>query len=250
MNGPVHESGFTWATPRLKFEAGAADEIGFDLRQVGLSHVLLVTEPGVTATGLPDTAARSVRLTGGDVVMHAEARVEPTDACFRAAVAANTGRDDDGFLAVGGGTVIDTAKAVDLILSCSGDVLDDVNQPIGAGEAPSGPLKPQVARPATAGRRAESTAVCVCDLVDLNAGVLAVVPALRHNRTRVTFNRTFEAVSLASLRKNFVGADVGILVSSDETSHATSLDEVWVPPLTGVMWLLEDRVVAARQDES
>lgn len=81
-------------------------------------------------------------------------------------------------------------------------------------------------------------------------GLMAFDRTVGDERTLVTLNFTLEAVSLASLREQVAGAGVGILVSNDVTSHATSLDEAWVPPLTGVVWLLEDRVEACRQDEA
>ncbi|MDT7745948.1 MAG: hydroxyacid-oxoacid transhydrogenase, partial [Actinomycetota bacterium] len=43
---PTEESVFTWGAPPLKFGAGAADEIGFDLSQYGAKRILLITDPG------------------------------------------------------------------------------------------------------------------------------------------------------------------------------------------------------------
>src|SRR5699024_12595153 len=84
---------------------------------------------------------------------------EPTDASLRDAVEFAGGTDWDGFLAVGGGSAIDTAKAINLMTTYPGDVMDYANQPIGEGKSPPGPLKPLIAVPTTAGTGAESTAV-------------------------------------------------------------------------------------------
>lgn len=55
--------------------------------------------------------------------------MEPTDASFQAAVDFARGRGDEAFVAVGGGSVIDTAKAVNLYTSHPDDFLAYVNAP-------------------------------------------------------------------------------------------------------------------------
>lgn len=114
--------------------------------------------------------------------MYAEAHIEPTDVSVREAADAVRGGGWDGFVAIGGGSVIDTAKAVNLLTHASGDLLDYVNAPIGAGRAPEAPLAPLVAVPTTAGTGAECTAVCVVDLLDqqVKSGIsdAALRPAL------------------------------------------------------------------------
>ena len=51
------EAIFTYGAPQLKFGPGAAGEIGFDLSQYGVSRALVVTDPGVAATGIPQRVA-------------------------------------------------------------------------------------------------------------------------------------------------------------------------------------------------
>src|SRR3954470_796437 len=128
------ESVFTYGAPQLKFGAGAADEIGHDLLAFGARRVLVVTDPGVLATGWPDRVADGIRAFAVEVVVQDSAHVEPTDASLVAA--AERARADgpfDGYVAVGGGSAIDTAKAVDLLLSDGGDLMDYVNAPVGPG---------------------------------------------------------------------------------------------------------------------
>ena len=71
----------------------------------------------------------------------------------------------DGFVAVGGGSSIDTAKAVNLLTTDGGELMDYINAPIGAGRAPQQPLKPLIAVPTTAGTGSESTAMCVIGIL-------------------------------------------------------------------------------------
>jgi alcohol dehydrogenase class IV len=166
---PTHpESVFTYGAPQLKFGAGAADEIGHDLGMLGARRVLVITDPGVFATGWPDLVAEGIRRFGIEAVVHDSAHVEPTDASLEAAVErARAEGPFDGYVAVGGGSAIDTAKAVDLLLSAGGQLMDYVNAPVGAGRAPSRPLAPLVAVPTTTGTGAESTTICVLDVLSL-----------------------------------------------------------------------------------
>lgn len=160
------ETVFTYAAPGLKFGAGASDEVGHDLRVLGVTRALLITDAGVAATGAPERIAAGIRQAGIDVQVLDDVQVEPSDASLRTAIeAARTRGPFDGFVAVGGGSSIDTAKAVNLMLSSPGDLLDYVNAPVGGGQAPPGPLRPLIAVPTTTGTGAESTTVCILDVL-------------------------------------------------------------------------------------
>jgi hydroxyacid-oxoacid transhydrogenase len=130
------ETVFTWGAPPLKFGVGALDEIGFDCAQLGLERVLIVTDEGVAATGIPGRAAESMQHAGLKPTVFAGAHVEPTDVSFRAAAEFAGETDWDGFVAVGGGSSIDTAKAINLLTTNPGDLMDYVNKPVGGGQAP------------------------------------------------------------------------------------------------------------------
>ncbi len=160
------ETVFTYGAPALKFGAGAADEIGSDVRQLGVGRCLVVTDPGVAATGGPQRVAEGLRAAGVRAEVWDGVHVEPTDASMRTAVeAARAGGPWDGVVAVGGGSSIDTAKVVALLTSNSGDLMDYVNSPIGGGRAPSHPLVPLVAVPTTTGTGSESTTIAVLDVL-------------------------------------------------------------------------------------
>jgi alcohol dehydrogenase class IV len=178
----VHETVFTYGAPQLKFGAGAADEVGHDLSQYGVRRVLLITDRGVAATGAPDRVAEGIRRYGIDARIFADVHVEPTDASLRHAV--EVARADgpwDAFVAVGGGSSIDTAKAVNLLTTNPGELMDYVNAPVGAGRAPSEPLRPLIAVPTTTGTGSESTTICVLDVLDLK-----VKTGISHARLRPT----------------------------------------------------------------
>ena len=84
-------------------------------------------------------------------------------------------------MAVGGGSAIDTAKAVNLLTSNEGELMDYVNAPVGKARNPEQPLKPLVAVPTTTGTGAESTTVCVLDVLSLK-----VKTGISHARLRPT----------------------------------------------------------------
>jgi hydroxyacid-oxoacid transhydrogenase len=160
------ETVFTYGAPLLKFGAGAADEIGYDLSQYGARRVLVVTDPGVAATGAPARIAGQMGRFGIEAHVYDGVHVEPTDASLQAAIDHATEHGPwDAYVAVGGGSSIDTAKAVDLLATNPGELLDYVNRPVGEGRAPSRPLDPLVAVPTTTGTGAESTTICVLDVL-------------------------------------------------------------------------------------
>ena len=160
------ESVFTYGAPLLKFGRGAAAEIGFDLAALGARRVLVLTDAGVAATGSPARVAEAMAGFGITAEVYAGVHVEPTDASLGDAVAyaVSTG-PWDAFVAVGGGSSIDTAKAVDLLVTNPGTLMDYVNLPVGGGMAPTEPLRPLVAVPTTTGTGSESTTICVLDVL-------------------------------------------------------------------------------------
>src|SRR5262245_59454281 len=103
------ETVFTWGAPPVKFGVGATDELGFDLRQLGIERVLMVTDPGVEATGLPERVRGLLTDAHLKAEVYDRVHVEPTDESLREAAAFARDGEWDGFLAVGGGSSIDTA---------------------------------------------------------------------------------------------------------------------------------------------
>jgi len=175
----VTETVFTWSAPPLKFGDGALDEVGHDLADLGVRRPALVADAGIAAAGLVERAARALAAAGIAPERYLDVHVEPTDESIRAAVAWVRDREVDGFLAVGGGSVIDTAKAMNLLATNDGDLRDYLNPPIGAGRAPTDPLLPLVAVPTTAGTGSESTPVCILDVLDLKVKTGISHPLLR-----------------------------------------------------------------------
>jgi alcohol dehydrogenase class IV len=168
----MSETVFTYAAPALKFGPGASAEVGHDLASYGARRVLLVTDAGVMETGHPTRIAEQIWQHGIETVIFDRARVEPTDESMDEAVsfaldAESTGRRFDAVVAVGGGSSIDTAKAVNLLLTNPGELMDYINAPVGKARSPVEPLLPLVAIPTTTGTGSESTTICVLDVLAL-----------------------------------------------------------------------------------
>jgi hydroxyacid-oxoacid transhydrogenase len=164
------EFAFEMAASSVRFGAGVTREVGADLADWGVRRALVVTDPIVArlppvATVLESLAAHGIAATTFDRV-----RVEPTDTSFRDAIDFATSHEVDGFVAVGGGSVIDTAKAANLYTTYPpADFLDYANAPIGKALPVPGPLKPLVAIPTTAGTGSETTGVSIFDLTAMHA---------------------------------------------------------------------------------
>ena len=162
----MHDTVFTVEATPIKFGTGAADDAGWELERLGATRVLVVSDPGVVATGITERVCAVIRAAGIETEVFDDVRVEPTlDSVTRAAEHAVDG-GYDGFVGLGGGSSLDTAKIADLIATHGGDVIDYVNAPVGEGRAPDGPLRPLLAMPTTAGTGSEATTVAVIDILD------------------------------------------------------------------------------------
>ena len=116
------------------------------------------------------TVLAALEAAGVEAVLYDRVRVEPTDMSFRDAIQFAEANQVGGIVAVGGGSVIDTAKAVNLYTTYPpADFLDYVNAPIGKAVPVPGPLKPLIAIPTTAGTGSETTGVSIFDLTEMHA---------------------------------------------------------------------------------
>jgi hydroxyacid-oxoacid transhydrogenase len=164
------EIAFEMAAASVRFGAGVTREVGKDAVEMGMRRVLVVTDPTVAKLPPVATVLNALDLAGIETVLYDRARVEPTDISFRDAIGFATPLRMDGIVAVGGGSVIDTAKAVNLYTTYPpADFLDYVNAPIGRAMAVPGPLEPLIAVPTTAGTGSETTGVSIFDLTGMHA---------------------------------------------------------------------------------
>ena len=162
------DTAYEIATSNIRFGPGTTKEIGMDLKDRGLKRVMVLTDPNLREQAPVQTALAAIAEAGVEYALFDQVRVEPTDASFKAAIAfAQQGFD--GFVAIGGGSVMDTAKAANVYTTYPADFLTYVNAPIGRGEPVPGPLKPLIAVPTTAGTGSETTGVAIFDFVEMKA---------------------------------------------------------------------------------
>lgn len=186
------ETIFTVDPVALKYGAGALRELGADATAAGMRRVLLVTDPVLAALPPVATATEALKAAGLDVVVFDRVRIEPTDASFKDAAAFATEAKVDGFISIGGGSVIDTAKAANLYSTYPpADFLDYVNAPLGRAMPVPGPLKPHLACPTTAGTGSETTAVAIFDFVESQVKTGIASKALRPTKAIVDPTATY-----------------------------------------------------------
>jgi len=174
------ETAFTMDTSSIKYGPGVTREVGADMELLGAKRVMLLTDPNLTHSEPVQVSLEALRAAGIDVVLYDQVRVEPTDISFKAAIAFAQAGNFDGFVAVGGGSTIDTAKAANLYSTYPpNDFLDYVNPPIGKGMPVPGRLKPLIAIPTTAGTGSETTGVSIFDLTEMHAKTGIAHRALR-----------------------------------------------------------------------
>ena len=162
---------FSFAAPRIAFGPGAAAEAGEHIAALGATRAFVVCDRFVADSGFVEELTRTLAHAGVDATATTVSG-EPTEESVRAA-AAHADASFDGFVGVGGGSAIDTAKICALLATYGGDTIDYVAAPIGNGRTVPGALPPIVALPTTAGTGSEVTTVAVVDFTRLGtkAGV-------------------------------------------------------------------------------
>ena len=173
------ETAFTMDTSSIKYGPGVTREIGNDMAALGAKRVMVVTDPRVAKLEPVAVVLEALHKEGIDAVLYDRTRVEPTDQSFKDAIQFATDGNFDGYVAVGGGSAMDTAKAANLYATYPADLLTYVNPPIGKGQPVPGRLKPLIAVPTTAGTGSETTGVAIFDLVEMHAKTGIAHRALR-----------------------------------------------------------------------
>eukprot|EP01083_Nonionella_stella_P293338 997583_1 len=155
-----YDYAFEFKSSNLRFGRGVTSEVGADLVNIGAKYVCLVTDKNMVNLPPVKTALDSLHLNNIKYEVYDETRCEPTDKSFMDAINFSKQKQFDSFLAIGGGSVIDTAKAANLYSTHQdNEFYDFINAPIGKGLPTPGPLKPLIAISTTTGTGSETTGV-------------------------------------------------------------------------------------------
>ena len=211
---------FTMRSTPYKFGVGVTEEIGDDLAALGLKRVLVVTDAGVAATGLPERVLGLIRAKGIEAGLFQDVSVEPTDSSVKAAIEFAQAFRADGYAAIGGGSVMDTTKIMNLYTTYPAPFLTYINAPIGEGRPVPGALKPIVCVPTTAGTSSENTTVAIVDITELR-----VKTGISHHHLRATLGvlDPLNSLSVPPMVSACSGADV--LTHAIESYTALAYDE-------------------------
>jgi len=173
------DGAFTVDASRVTFGRGCLAEVGDRASALGLRRVALFSDAAVAKLPIFAKAHDSLLAAGLDVITYTDVHVEPTDASFLDGARFAQELNPDGYVSLGGGSVIDTCKAANLYATYPADFLTYVNKPIGEGKPVPGPLRPHIACPTTAGTGSEVTGITIFDLLSLKAKTGIASHALR-----------------------------------------------------------------------
>jgi hydroxyacid-oxoacid transhydrogenase len=163
------DKAFTVGMPTFTFGAGCLAEAGEHARELSLKRVALFTDRYLRGSAHVAKVRSSLAAAGVDAVVYDETVIEPTTASFQAAARFAAEGRFDGYVSVGGGSVMDTCKVANLYATHPAEFMAYVNAPLGGGQQVPGPLKPHLACPTTSGTGSETTGIAIFTLTEINA---------------------------------------------------------------------------------
>jgi len=175
---PGGADSFTVAMPRLTFGRGVLGEVGARAAARGLRRVALFTDPMLAGGALVERARESLVAADLEVHLFSDIRVEPDDDSAERGARFLNEADVDGVVSVGGGSVMDTAKAALMLARWGGRCRDYFAAPIGGGQGVPGPVLPHLACPTTSGTGSECTSITVLRIGELDTKFVIASPHL------------------------------------------------------------------------
>lgn len=169
---------FTVAMPKLTFGRGTLTEVGARAEALRIKKVALFTDAFLESGPLVATVLESLKRASIRAEVYSDVRIEPDDDTVMRAAKFLRESGADGVVSVGGGSVIDTAKAALLIAAHGGDVGEYFAPPVGEGKAIPGPVLPHIACSTTSGTGSECTSISVIRVNELDTKFVIANPHL------------------------------------------------------------------------
>lgn len=173
------DTAFTVDASRVTFGRGALAEAGDRARALGIRRAALFTDARLRELPWFAEVSGSLAAAGIELAIYDRVAIEPTDASFEDAARFAADARVDGYVSLGGGSVIDTAKAANLYATHPAPLRAYVNAPAGDGRPVPGPLAPHLACPTTSGTGSEVTGIAIFDWLALHAKTGIASPRLR-----------------------------------------------------------------------
>ena len=165
----LKETAFTIDSSSIKFGNGVTEEVGWEFKRLNCKNIMIITDENLIDHISVTKTIKSIEQNNLNPILFSDVSVEPTDSSFKQAIEFAEANNIDGFVGVGGGSSMDTAKAANLYSTYPADFMTYVNAPIGKGTPVPGKLKPMIAIPTTTGTGSETTGTAVFDYVEMNA---------------------------------------------------------------------------------
>jgi len=197
------ESVIRVSSSNIKYGFGATKELGFDMKELRANRVMVVTDRNLAEKETVKVVIKALEDEGIETVLYRDTRIEPTDISMMEAIDFAISGKFDGFVAVGGGSSMDTAKVANLYSTYPADFLTYVNAPIGKGTPVPGPVKPLICIPTTAGTGSETTGVAIFDIVQMHAKTGIAHPGIRPVMGIVDPNNTRTLPAMAAACSGF-----------------------------------------------
>ncbi len=167
---------FTIEIPKVTFGRGVLHEVGERAQALGMKQVALFTDANLEHGPYVASVKQSLTNVGLNFQIFSDIRVEPDDVCVDEAGKFLSSGNFDGVISVGGGSVIDAAKAAMVCAKYPRPVRDYFAPPVGEGIPIPGPLYPHIACPTTSGTGSECTSVSVLRIRELNTKFVFASP--------------------------------------------------------------------------
>jgi hydroxyacid-oxoacid transhydrogenase len=175
----VHERAFKLEATPITFGPGASEEAGWEMKRLGAKRVMIVSDAGVIQAGITGKIQKIIEAEGIECEVFDRVHVEPTLESLQVAADFATDGGFDGFVGVGGGSSLDTAKVANLVATHPAPVTEYIYPPLGSGHKPPAPLKPLLGIPTTAGTGSEATEIAALDIPEQRTKAAISDPFLR-----------------------------------------------------------------------